>query len=32
MKDYGGIKIAFGPKIILDPTFALTFNEIKAKF
>ena len=22
--DYAGVKIAFGPKILLDPTFALT--------
>ena len=23
--DYSGIKIAFGPKILMDPTFAITF-------
>ena len=30
--DYLGIKIAFGPKILMDPTFAITFQEIKSKF
>lgn len=23
---------AFGPKILLDPTFAITFQELKEKF
>jgi hypothetical protein len=32
VEDYNGIKLAFGPKILLDPTFALTLNELKAKF
>ena len=32
MEDYAGIKLAYGPKILLDPTFALTLSEIKAKF
>lgn len=26
--EYGGIKIAFGPKILLDPTFAISFKEL----
>lgn len=30
--DYSGFKVAFGPKILLDPTFALTLAEVKAKF
>jgi hypothetical protein len=30
--DYSGLKIAFGPKILLDPTFAISYNEIKEKF
>ena len=25
------MSFAFGPKILLDPTFAITFNEIKVK-
>ena len=31
-EDYNGIKLAFGPKILLDPTFALTLKELKEKF
>lgn len=31
-EDYSGIKLAFGPKILLDPTFALTLSELKHKF
>ena len=31
-ENYNGIKLAFGPKILLDPTFALTMNELKHKF
>ena len=30
--DYNGMSFAFGPKILLDPTFALTFQELKEKF
>ena len=30
--DYAGLKLAFGPKILLDPTFAFTLNELKQKF
>lgn len=30
--DYSGIQLAFGPKILLDPTFAITLNDIKEKF
>jgi len=30
--DYNGMAFAFGPKILLDPTFALTFQELKEKF
>ncbi len=25
LTDYSGTKIAFGPKILMDPTFAITF-------
>ena len=25
---YSGVKLAFGPKILIDPTFAITFKEI----
>ena len=31
-KEYSGFKVAFGPKILLDPTFAYTLAELKAKF
>lgn len=30
--DYQGIKLAFGPKILIDPTFAITLQEIRDKF
>ncbi len=30
--EYAGIKIAYGPKILLDPTFAITLADIRAKF
>jgi UDP-sugar pyrophosphorylase len=30
--DYSGIKLAFGPKILLDPTFAITLQELREKF
>jgi UDP-sugar pyrophosphorylase len=26
--DYSGVKLAFGPKILIDPMFAITFKEI----
>lgn len=29
--DFNGMSFAFGPKILLDPTFAITFAEIKSK-
>jgi len=29
--DFNGMAFAFGPKILLDPTFAITFAEIKSK-
>ena len=28
---YGGIKSKFGPMILLDPSFAITFKELKDK-
>jgi UDP-sugar pyrophosphorylase len=31
-EDFGGINIAFGPKILLDPTFAITLQELRDKF
>lgn len=31
-ENYNGIQLAFGPKVLLDPTFALTLNELKNKF
>ena len=30
--DYNGMSFAFGPKILLDPTFAITFQELKGRF
>lgn len=30
--DYAGLKLAFGPKILLDPTFAYTLKELREKF
>jgi len=30
--DYNGMQFAFGPKVLLDPMFAITFEEIKCKF
>ena len=32
LEDYSGIKLAFGPKIVLDPTFALSIKELRSKF
>jgi len=29
---YNGMSFAFGPKILMDPMFAITFKEIKCKF
>jgi len=29
---FGGVPYAFAPKILLEPSFAITFAEIKAKF
>jgi len=31
-EDFNGMQFAFGPKILLDPQFAITFKEIKEKF
>jgi len=31
-QDFGGVKLAFGPKILMDPMFAITFKEIQCKF
>lgn len=31
-KEYCGLKLPFGAKILLDPTFALTLDELKQKF
>jgi hypothetical protein len=30
--DYNGMTFAFGPKILLDPLFAITLDEIRIKF
>ncbi len=30
--DYNKMSFAFGPKILMDPMFAITFREIKVKF
>jgi hypothetical protein len=32
VKDYAGFKVAFGPKILIDPTFAYTIEELRSKF
>mmetsp|Transcript_24991 Transcript_24991/g.24454 ORF Transcript_24991/g.24454 Transcript_24991/m.24454 type:complete len:111 (-) Transcript_24991:236-568(-) len=32
VQDFEGIKLAFGPMIVLDPTFAITFKELQEKF
>lgn len=29
--DFNGMSFAFGPKVLLDPTFAITFQELKQK-
>ena len=31
-ESYNGMSFAFGPKILMDPMFAITFKEIKCKF
>ena len=31
-EEYAGIRLAYGPKILLDPTFALTLRDLRAKF
>ena len=31
-QEYAGFKVAFGPKILLDPTFALTLEDLRKKF
>lgn len=31
-QDYNGMQFAYGPKILMDPMFAITFKEIKCKF
>ena len=30
--NYNGMNFAYGPKILLDPMFAITFEELKSKF
>jgi len=30
-EDFGGVKMAYGPKILMDPTFAVSIKELKAK-
>lgn len=30
--DYNGMSFAFGPKILLDPQFCLTYKDIQEKF
>lgn len=31
-QDYCGVKLAFGPKILIDPMFAITLKELQIKF
>lgn len=31
-QDFNGMKFAFGPKILMDPTFAITYQEVVSKF
>ena len=31
-QDFNGMQFCFGPKVLMDPTFAITFQEIKSKF
>jgi len=30
--NFNGMQFAFGPKVVMDPMFAITFHEIKTKF
>jgi hypothetical protein len=30
--DYSGIKVTFGPRILIDPSFGITFKELKSRF
>ena len=30
--EFGGLKLAFGAKILIDPTFALTIEDLRKKF
>lgn len=32
MDEFAGLKLAYGPNILLDPTFALTLRELRSKF
>jgi hypothetical protein len=32
MNKYGGIPIAFGPKVLMDFSFAVTLSEVRNKF
>ena len=31
-ENYNGMQFAFGPKVLIDPTFAITLAELKQKF
>lgn len=31
-QDFNGMKLAFGPKIVLDPSFAISVKELRQKF
>ena len=30
--DYSGIKVTFGPRILIDPSFGITIKELRSKF
>ena len=30
--DYSGINLAFGPRIHIDPSFGITYNDLRSKF
>ena len=32
LTEFGGIKFAFGPKVFIHPSFALSLKDLKAKF
>lgn len=32
VQEYGGINLKFGPKVFIDPSFALTLSELRSKF